>query len=237
MTGAIGEFARRGLALLPDRAVWAGEARTLWVADLHLGKASAFRNHGQPAPEGSDEETLCRLARLVDRLDARRLIVLGDFMHARSGQTSVLHDLLRRWTAARQQVECLVIRGNHDRGAGDAPDACGFTSVDAPFAASGVEGRHHPIERGGALEDGPIVLAGHLHPVARLSGLGDSVRLACFAIMGRQIVLPAFGEFTGGWLVRPGDDWKILVTTDEHLFEVGAASRPARTAGTNCRTL
>jgi DNA ligase-associated metallophosphoesterase len=215
MNGAIAKFARRGLALMPQRAVWAAESRTLWVADLHLGKASAFRNLGQPAPEGGDEETLCRLAGLVDALNARRMIVLGDFVHARAGQTAALHNLLRRWTGARPQVECLVIRGNHDLGAGDAPSDCGFGSVDEPFAASGVEGRHHPIERDRAVDDGPIVLAGHLHPVARLSGLArDSVRLACFAIMGRQIVLPAFGEFTGGWLVRPGEDWKVLITTD-----------------------
>ena len=43
-----------------------------------------------------------------------------------------------------------------------------------------------------------IVLAGHLHPTTRLSGLArDSVRLPCFAWAPGLLVLPAFGAFTG----------------------------------------
>lgn len=221
MTGMIAEFARRGLTLLPQRAIWSAGARTLWVADLHLGKTAVFRKGGLPAPEGGGEETLSRLAMLIDELAPQRLIVLGDFIHARTGNTPDLHHQLRLWREARPQIECLVVRGNHDRHAGDAPDDCGFIGVDEPFAVLGVEGRHHPIERATALDSGPIVLAGHVHPMVRLSGRGrDSLRLPCFAVLGRQIVLPAFGEFTGGRLVHPREDWNVVIATGRELFEI-----------------
>ncbi len=40
-------IASGALALLPERGVWSPAARTLFVADLHLGKASAFRAAGR----------------------------------------------------------------------------------------------------------------------------------------------------------------------------------------------
>ena len=55
---ADGAIASGALALLPERGVWSPAARTLFVADLHLGKASAFRAAGAPAPFGTSEESL-----------------------------------------------------------------------------------------------------------------------------------------------------------------------------------
>ena len=72
----------RSLTMLPQRGVWQASTRTLWVADLHLGKAATFRALGQPAPSGTTDENLRRLGALADDWRARRLIVLGDFLHA-----------------------------------------------------------------------------------------------------------------------------------------------------------
>ena len=42
------------------------------------------------------------------------------------------------------------------------------------------------------------VLAGHWHPAITLRGPArDSQRLACFCLIDRLLVLPAFGAFTG----------------------------------------
>lgn len=215
----------RGLTLLPDRAVWQGETRTLWIADLHLGKAASFRALGQPAPRGTTRENLARLGALIDKHAARRLVVLGDFFHARAGRTAALLAQLRDWRESRELLECVVIRGNHDLHAGDAPADCGFVSVDEPFALGSVEGWHH-IEGGDEKASGPLLLSGHLHPVARLSGPGrDSLRLPCFCLGGRRAVLPSFGEFTGGHPVDANAWDEVVVTTGECLYPVGASLR------------
>ena len=63
-----------------------------------------------------------------------------------------------------------------------------------PFAAC-----HHPQQ-----QPGRLVLAGHVHPALNLRGAGrDRLRLPCFCLEEGQLVLPAFGEFTGGWTVVP----------------------------------
>ena len=46
------------------------------------------------------------------------------------------------------------------------------------------------------MENGEI--AGHLHPCAKISGSGRSMRRRCFATDGRRLIMPALGAFTGG---------------------------------------
>ncbi len=219
MKSAPTSFGHRGLALLPQRAVWQAETQTLWIADLHLGKAASFRALGQPVPRGTTEQNLSRLGALIDAHAARRLVVLGDFLHGPLGRTPGLFAQLRDWRRARGDLDCIVVRGNHDAHAGDAPIECGFTSVGEPFALEGVEGWHHAGAARAA--DGPTILAGHIHPVARLSAPGrDRLRLPCFCLRGREIILPAFGEFTGGHPVDPRDWRHLIVTTGTRLFAI-----------------
>ena len=212
---------RHGLTLLPERAVWQQQTRTLWIADLHLGKAASFRALGQPAPPGTTQENLRRLGALIETHAARRLVVLGDFLHARAGRTPALFGQLADWRAAQGELECLVVRGNHDTHAGDAPEDCRFHAVDEPFTLAGVEGWHDAGRYVPAPAD-PMVLSGHLHPVARLTGRGrDRLRLPCFCLRRREVVLPAFGEFTGGHPVDPQEWGEVIVTTGTRLYSLG----------------
>lgn len=227
---------RHGVTLLPECAVWQEAARTLWIADLHLGKAASFRALGQPAPAGTTQENLRRLGGLIDSHAARRLVVLGDFLHARAGRTPALFAQLADWRAARPEVEIVVVRGNHDAHAGDAPAECGFVAVDEPYALEGVEGRHEAPSHAHAAQD-RVVLSGHLHPVAWLSGPGrDRLRLPCFCLRPGRIVLPAFGEFTGGHPVEPRDWAELIATTQTRLFPLprrilrGSAETPKERA-------
>jgi metallophosphoesterase superfamily enzyme len=86
-----------------------------------------------------------------------------------------------------------------------------------------MECRHHPIIPDDV--SGPLVLAGHLHPVIRLNGPGrDSLRTPCFVVGVRQIVLPAFGEFVGGSIVSPREGERALIATLRGVFDVRRGS-------------
>ena len=71
------EVAGETLWLLPSGAVWWPATRTLFAADLHLGKGAAFRAQGQPVPAGSSARTLALLDDLFVAHRATRLVVLG----------------------------------------------------------------------------------------------------------------------------------------------------------------
>jgi DNA ligase-associated metallophosphoesterase len=208
------------LDLLPERAACRVSERTLFVADLHLGKAAAFRALGSPAPTGASEETLRRLGALVDELSAERLVVLGDFVHAAASMTRGLTASLAAWRGSRSQLACAVVLGNHDARAGGWLTTLGFEVAEEPAPYAGCDCRHFPLEDEEALADGPATLAGHLHPMTRLYGPGrDSLRLPCFVVAGRQVVLPAFGEFTGGSYVPRRPQARLMAATEIGVFE------------------
>jgi len=76
--------------LLAQHALWWPAQGTLFIADLHLGKAATFRARGIPVPAGTTQGNLDRLSALLQGLPVRRLVVLGDFLHAAQART-------RRW--------------------------------------------------------------------------------------------------------------------------------------------
>ncbi len=209
------------LSLLPQRAVWRASTRTLFVADVHLGKAAAFRAAGLPAPAGTTRENLARLDALIDALDPRALVVLGDLFHARAAFREATLREIRAWRARRAGLEIRLVAGNHDVQAGAPPPELDLDIVAEPFALDGVECRHSPLENPEPY--GPPALAGHLHPTARLYGPGyDSLRLPCYMARGRQLVLPAFGEFTGGARVAADADTALWIVAAGRILHIPA---------------
>ena len=184
------------LWLLAQRAVWWPAASTAFVADVHFGKAASFRRAGLPVPQGTTADNLARLDAVLAATGAQHLVFLGDFLHARSGADEGLWRQVRPWRERHARLRMTLVRGNHDLHAGDPLPALGIGLADEPWPP--VRGHevlacHHPQAVAGA-----TVLAGHLHPTARLYGPArDSLRLACFAWAPGLLVLPAFGAFTG----------------------------------------
>ncbi len=205
---------------LPQRALyWPAEA-TLFVADVHVGKADVFQASGIPVPGAVNAADLARLSALLACTSAQRLVILGDFFHAAASQSAQVLARLGLWRRAHARVEILLVTGNHDLHAGPPP-------ADMAIAACGEAVRIGPFHCVHAPEPNPpsYTLCGHMHPVAILAERAGgrygtrSARLPCFHVGTRQMVLPAFSSFTGGKSIvcRPGD--RIIVTTGDEIFE------------------
>jgi DNA ligase-associated metallophosphoesterase len=233
VTASIIEVAGESLELLPDRAVFWRRASMLLVADAHWGKAAAFRAAGVPAPHGTTHHGLERLTALCQSAAVRRIVFLGDFLHAATGRAPQTMQALSEWRSAHETLDVVIVRGNHDRGAGDPP---GFSCVDGPLLEPPFVLQHHPRDH----RDG-YVLAGHLHPAVQLVGPGrQHERLPCFWFQERQAVLPAFGPFTGLATVTPCPTDRVYVIAGDtvHPVSPGAArdtNASNRTVGENER--
>ncbi|MDB4951373.1 MAG: metallophosphoesterase [Gemmatimonadetes bacterium] len=204
------------LVLLPERAVLWPRAGTLLVADTHFGKAAAFRAGGLPVPGGTTAEGLARLDRALDRTGAGRVVFLGDFLHARQGRAPATFQSLGEWQRRRATVDLVLVRGNHDRGAGDPPKEMQIRCVDPPLLEAPFVLAHHP-------DPAPhgYVLAGHVHPAVLLTGRGrQRARLPCFWFGAWGAVLPAFGGFTGVAEVAPAAGDRVFVVADGEVVEV-----------------
>ncbi len=192
-------YAGETLWLLPERALWWPDKRVLWIADIHLGKAATYRALGQPVPGGTTHENLSRLSRLLNHYQPDTLVFLGDFLHAAQARTPSVLSALTAWRNQHAALTCLLVRGNHDQRAGDPPQALGIEVVNEPLLMGPFAACHHPQKHATH-----AVIAGHLHPALHLRGPGrDHLRLPCFCFESGLAILPAFGEFTGGWRVLP----------------------------------
>jgi len=187
------------LALSSRKLIFDPGHRALFVAVIHLGKAATFRSLGVPVPAGTTQENLDRLSAAIAEFQPASLYFLGDLLHAKAAHNSDLLGKLLNWRMQHAGVEMTLIRGNHDSKAGDPPADMNIQVVEEPFMLGGFALCHHPQAVPGAL-----ALAGHEHPVVVLNGKGRSrARLPCFYLKSDQLILPSFGEFTGGFAVVP----------------------------------
>jgi DNA ligase-associated metallophosphoesterase len=185
------EIAVNGESLLLDTsgAAFARAHSTLIFADLHFEKGSSYARGRQFLPPYDTANTLLRMMQVIARHNPARVIALGDSFHdAGAGERldPVQRDQLQ---ALGRAVRFTWITGNHD----PKPPAWLGGEVAETLRLGGLLLRHDPLD---AFEPGEV--AGHLHPCARVSKWGRSVRRRCFVSDGLRLILPSFGAYTGG---------------------------------------
>ena len=176
------------LADMSGALYWPGE-RALIVADLHLEKASAHAKRGTLLPPYDTRETLERLAIAIERYDPEVVIALGDSLHDGGASDRIAPGDLAALRILQEDRRWIWVTGNHDP---DVGQQLGGEVVD-DLTAGGLRLVHMPTD-GHATHE----IAGHLHPAARLSLYGHTLRRPCFIGNRLRLVLPAFGAFTGG---------------------------------------
>jgi uncharacterized protein len=206
------------LLLLPEKAAYWPEQKTLLVADVHFGKAAAYRKLGQPVPRGTTAANLQKLDRLLRTHDCRQIIFLGDFLHG-PGSGAATHKAIAAWRACHSSLDCLLVRGNHDARAGDPAPELRIQVVDEPYLLGPFALCHTP-----ARHATHHVIAGHVHPVFRLSGRAkQSLTLPCFSSSADMTLLPSFGGFTGGFVFDCAEGDQVFVTDEESIWQVVSA--------------
>jgi DNA ligase-associated metallophosphoesterase len=204
------------LTLLPERAVWWARQKTMFIADPHFGKASAFRFAGIPVPETSHDDDLHRLEKILQRHRAKKLVILGDFFHAKTGRSERTLMAFQEWRARHEKLEIILVLGNHDRHAGGPPPSWKIQCVPEPWVWEPFTWAHHPPK----LLSENFVLAGHVHPAFDLherSGLRATSR--CFYFGLRLAILPAFGGFTGKHILQPVRGDQIFLVGDGEIID------------------
>ena len=207
--------------LLAERALHWPRAKTLFVADVHLGKAAAFRAGGVADSARRDGARSRHASRRSSRArSADHLVVLGDFLHAAAGRVAALDVAFLRWRDAHPALAITLVRGNHDANAGDPPAAWGIAVVADPHPLAPFVLCHEP-----ASPQTGYALCGHVHPGVRVTGgARESVRLPCFVLGPRRTLLPAFGRLTGLAIVALRRRANAVAIAGSRLFAL--PSRP-----------
>jgi putative SbcD/Mre11-related phosphoesterase len=210
--------------LTPEGAIIHTAEHTAVVADVHLGYEWARGAAGDCVPAHSLEETLMRLAAILERAPISRLIVAGDLVESHRPCARTAGDVRRlgAWLESHG-VALQILEGNHDRGLRWPPVLAGGHSLTPTCTVDGwtIAHGHRPI-------DGERTVSGHIHPVLRAEG----IPAPCFLAGPDRIVLPAFSANAAGcdvltspvpaeWLRR---DLRCVASTGSELLDFGPLS-------------
>lgn len=187
------------------------EQKMLLVADVHLGKISHFRNNGSAVPQQAIQVNFERLTAAINRYKPQKLVFLGDLFH------SVLNSewiLFENWIK-NQQLSVTLIAGNHD-----VISLQHYLVIKVEVFESLTIDKfrltHHPEE-----QEGFFNICGHIHPGYRLTGFAKQfLKLKCFYKSENRLILPAFGEFTGCFLINPTSKDQVYVCTENEVIQV-----------------
>lgn len=183
-------FAGEQLLLTNQRVVYWERERTLLLADLHLGKAAHFRKSGIAIPRQVAEVDLQQLEQLLAYYQPKRVIIVGDLVHAgRNAEVGLFGELTRAFA----NIQFTLVRGNHDRVAEHSLFDIGIQEVFTTLQIGQVLLTHeHQIT--GVSKN----ISGHLHPGMTLKLTSKQViKLPCFVVADKHLILPAFSRFTG----------------------------------------
>jgi len=212
------------LELLPARAVWWPAGRALVIADVHLGKDQVFRQSGVAIPAGVLEAELRALDRLLEMRPARRLLVLGDWVHAAPRAGDAWPGQVAAWRARHWRISITLVPGNHDRWLSPWLSDWDIGEAETSIEVNGLR-LVHEVDPDDAAVGRAAGMSGHLHPVVRVGRGAERMRLPAFARRGDHLILPAFGRFTGGFDGLDPRAWDMYPVAEDRV--VGLASRAA----------
>jgi DNA ligase-associated metallophosphoesterase len=201
----------RAFVLHCSGAVYWVEKHMLLISDVHLGKISHFRKHGSALPGGAMFKNFVKLDAAVQYFEPESICFLGDLFH--SSINNEWH-LFSEWVQ-KTQLPIVLVAGNHDIINPQKYHDLSIIIV-SEWVLDGFLLTHHPEER----ED-LFTLSGHIHPAVLLEGMGRQfLKLPCFFRSPQQMILPAFGEFTGTYVMEPQEDDTVYVVTKEDVVLV-----------------
>ena len=179
------------LILDPRKALIWPEEKSIFISDTHFGKSSIFRNFGLQIPEGSDKETLSVISGLIRDYPVKRLFILGDFVHGRLPEKHMFFNLFNMWKKSHQKLSIILVLGNHDS---NLENLClGDLEMYDSYMVKTTELVHDPQSATTS-----SFISGHVHPFLNFRAWEESLRMPIFLCSDQNIVLPAFGLFTGG---------------------------------------
>jgi DNA ligase-associated metallophosphoesterase len=204
------------LWLLPEKAIYWPAQKSLLIADTHFGKITHFRKAGIALPDTAAFENLRNFKRLIEIYRPNAVYFLGDLFHS---------ELNTEWFGLREvltqflHITLHLVEGNHDILDENSYTRLGFTMHMEPLVLGPFVFSHEPMES--EIPDGRINVCGHIHPGVRLRGSArQTMRLPCFFLKPNQLIMPAFGAFTGLYTLKPTKKEQVFVCVNNSVMEV-----------------
>ena len=198
------------------RSIFWENEKALILSDLHLGKTGHFRKSGIAVPQTVLMEDMQRLFAQIQFYNPEKLIIVGDLFHSDANKE---HDLFLKWRNDLGYLPVHLVKGNHDILQESWYKEAAIT-VHQDVLKIGNFSFMHDINDCAAGEEN-YCFSGHIHPAVRINGSGrQSLQLACFYFGKKYAVLPAFGKFTGTFIVKPEKEDVVFGLVDSSVIRL-----------------
>lgn len=194
------------------RAVFWVKEKALILSDLHIGKTAHFRKNGIAIANHIMKSDLERLSVLIEYFSPEKLIVVGDLLHA--GDNSDVDEFCS-WKQQYSHIGFYLVEGNHDRISKILEEKLCFN-----FKADHLEIDDFVFLHDFDTKNPKFQITGHIHPGFILHSPVRRIKLPCFIQTERQLLLPAFSEFTGLDTKNIPKKGKYFVFTDTEIHEL-----------------
>jgi len=209
------EYNQIELELSSYKSLWYNDYKALIISDLHAGKTQHFRKHGIPLPTGSLNQDLKKIDELISYYKAKNLYVTGDFFH--SDYNSEFEEI-KQWRASRGHVNMELIKGNHDIISNHNYKKIDIKVTDRRQDVGDLVLIHEHKDYDN-MGDNKLVVSGHLHPrIILYTKSRQYIKMSCFLLRGNNMLMPAFGSFTGGYNIKPIKGDRIFGIGDGVIF-------------------
>lgn len=197
--------------LHPSGGLYWEEQSALLISDVHLGKISHFRKYGAAVPNKAISKNFDLLSTVIADFNPKTLCFLGDLFHSYLNKEWLLFEA---WVKT-QSLEMILVSGNHDIISPLKYEQLGIRVV-SEIQLNGFLMTHHPEER-----EEFFNFSGHIHPAIKIRGTGkQSLRLPCFFKRRHQLILPAFGEFTGNHVLKKKKEDEIYAIAETSIIKI-----------------
>lgn len=187
------------------------EQSMLLIADVHLGKIAHFRKNGMAIPIDGIEINFKNLTLIVEKFNPYQICFLGDLFHSKLNKEWILFE---NWVKSTNK-KIILIEGNHDI-ISKQKYADLSILIYKELKIDGFKLTHHPEDEADFFN-----FCGHVHPGIKLKGIAKQyLKLACFYKTNNQMILPAFGEFTGNYYLPILPEIEIFVLNKDEVIKI-----------------
>ena len=161
------------------------------ISDLHLEKGSSFALNGQFLPTYDSEETLSKIFSVIKNFDINKIILLGDTFHDHKSFNRMSEKARFLFESLIKKYDVKFIIGNHEKNI-----KIKNINFYNEYIIDGIYFIHE------ALKSDKYQITGHFHPVATMKISNRKITEKCLIHSSNKIILPSFGEYTGGLNIK-----------------------------------
>ena len=198
-----------------SRCIFWQEQKMLILSDLHLGKAGHFRKNGIAIPQTIFKADMHKLISVIQFNKPESVVIVGDLFHSSENKE---HDFFLKWRNDFPNLQIHLVKGNHDILKDKAYQKANLTIHEHSLSIKGFSFTHD-INHCDTATD--YCFSGHIHPGISISGAArQSLKVPCFYFTTNHAVLPAFGNFTGIFPVKPSVGDTVFAIADNTVIKI-----------------